>query len=58
MDKHSPGDGDDVQDDAEECEVHPGVECEYNTGADACPCRKDCCLNEEDTEEDYDSSGD
>jgi hypothetical protein len=31
----------------EECEVHPGVECEYNTGADACPCRKDCCLNEE-----------
>jgi hypothetical protein len=30
-------------DGTEECEAHAGIECE----GDGCPCRKDCCINED-----------
>jgi hypothetical protein len=51
MDSFSPGDGDipDI-DGTEECEAHPGVECEFNLNSEGlpeCPCRKDCCAVEE-----------
>lgn len=32
------------EDGTEDCEAHAGIECE----GDGCPCRKDCCMNEED----------
>jgi hypothetical protein len=31
---------------AEEC-IHEGIECEYNTGTDACPCQCTACQNPE-----------
>lgn len=31
-------------DPTEECDAHPGIECD----GDGCPCRQDCCMNEED----------
>jgi hypothetical protein len=54
MDKFAPGDGDDTVEDTEEC-IHSGVECEGNTGKDACPCRcPECTENELDDDYDFD----
>jgi hypothetical protein len=57
MDKFAPGDGDDTAvTDTEEC-IHPGIECERNSGEDACPCRcPECAENELD--DDYDEYDD
>jgi hypothetical protein len=36
----------DWEDPTEDCEAHPGIECEGD-----CPCRKDCCTDsDEETE--------